>query len=115
MGSTLPAGVIVAIPLILHFYYLVPDPTQHRQTSLTTSPPGCILLSWYLAMIVDIIPVFCEMVIDLAWGEVTETIWSRIKLYNAVKDDIKPVLHNESTGPSCLMEYITCIINMMKR
>ena len=108
IGSTLLAGVIVAVPLILHFYYLVPDPTQHRQyitdniSAWLYWAAANILLSWYLAMIVDIIPVVCEMVIDVVWGEVTETVRSRIELYNAAKDNIKPVLY----GASCWVSWI---------
>ena len=108
VGSTLLACLIVAVPLALHFLYLVPNPTQHHQyitdnvSAWLYWAAANILLSWYLAMIVDIIPGMCDMVIDLAWGEVTETVRSRIELYNAAKDNIKPVLY----GASCWVSWI---------
>ncbi|KAF8592464.1 hypothetical protein K439DRAFT_1625826 [Ramaria rubella] len=111
VGSTLLAGVIVSVPLILHFYYLAPVRTEHRQTITDNVSAWLywaaanILLSWYLAMIVDIIPVICNLLIGLAWGEINESVRSRIELYNAAKDKLKPTLYGASGWVSWLVIF----------
>lgn len=102
IGSTLLAAIIVTVPLVLHFYYLVPHRTEHRRyvtdnvSAWLYWAAANLLLSWYLAMVVDSIPIVCNLVVDLVWGEISESVRSRIELYNAGKNKIKPVLYGAS-------------------
>ena len=53
-----------------------------------------IVISWALAMSVDVIPVIIRILISLSWGHVeSEEVKTRIELYNSVKDIFKPVLY----------------------
>lgn len=40
-------------------------------------------------MIIDIIPSIVRFIISVAWGHVSETIKSRIEMFNSVKNTIK--------------------------
>lgn len=111
IGSTLLAGVIVAVPIVLHFYYLIPHHTERRQyvadnvSAWLYWTAANLLLSWYLAMIVDSIPIICNIIISLAWGEITESVRSRVELYNAAKGKIKPVLYGASGWVSWIIIF----------
>ncbi|KAF8528910.1 Mechanosensitive ion channel-domain-containing protein [Hysterangium stoloniferum] len=102
VGSTILAGVVAAVPIILHFYYLRPHRSEHRQyiadnvSAWLFWAAANILVSWYLAMIVDVIPAVSNLFIFVAWGEISETVRSRVELYNAAKDRFKPVLYGAS-------------------
>jgi len=108
IGSTILSGLIVAIPLILHFFWFAPNPTDERGyitdnvSAWLYWAAANILLSWYLAMIVDIIPGVANMLIIAVWGEINETLRSRVELYNAAKDNVKPVLY----GASCWVSWV---------
>lgn len=101
------AGIIATIPIILHFYYYRPDPTERRKyiadnvSAWLYWTAANILLSWYLAMIVDIMPGLANLLIIGLWGDLNETLRSRVELYNAAKDKFKPVLY----GASCWVSW----------
>ncbi|KAJ6558187.1 hypothetical protein B0H19DRAFT_1150288 [Mycena capillaripes] len=42
-----------------------------------------LLVSWYLALIIDIIPTFIRFLISVVWGHVSERIKTRIEMYNS--------------------------------
>jgi hypothetical protein len=101
-GSTLLAGILVVPPVIMHFYYYEPDKTQHRQyveqnvEAWLFWVAANIIISWYLAVIVDIVPRVTRFVISVALGQVPERVQLRIDLFNAAKDNIKPILYGAS-------------------
>jgi len=51
-----------------------------------------LMISWYLAMIVDIIPVIVRISSPFP-GDMREYVKGRIELYDSVKDTIKPLLY----------------------
>ena len=85
IGSTLLAGVVITVPLVLRFYYLIPYRTERRQyvtdnvSAWLYWAAANVLLSWYLAMIVDVVPIISNLVIDLVWGEINEGVRSRLE------------------------------------
>jgi hypothetical protein len=56
-------------------------------------------------MIVDIVPIICNAVIGLIWGEISESVRSRVELYSAAKDKIKPVLYGASGWVSWVVVF----------
>lgn len=99
MGSTLLAGVLVAPALLIHFYWYLKNPTDHRryvkdnvQAWLFWAAAN-LLISWYLALIVDLIPIAARFLISSIWGHVSETNKSHIELFQSVKNTIKPLLY----------------------
>ncbi|KAL0948986.1 hypothetical protein HGRIS_009085 [Hohenbuehelia grisea] len=106
IGSTLLAGVLVAPALLVHFYWYKPHPTDARryikqnvQAWLFWAAAN-LLLSWYLALIVDLVPIVATYIISGAWGHVSEAVRSRVEMYNSVKNTIKPLFYAASAWAS---------------
>ncbi|KAF7301275.1 EF-hand domain-containing protein [Mycena indigotica] len=108
LGSTFLAGVLVAPALILHFYWYRPhkDAFRHKVTVNVEAwlfwAAANLLISWYLAFIIDVVPTFIRFLISVSWGHVSETIKSRIEMYNAVKNTFKPVFY----AASCWVSWV---------
>lgn len=111
LGSTLMAGVMIAPALLIHFFWYLNDPTDHRryvkdnvQAWLFWAAAN-LMISWYLAMIVDIIPMLFTFALGLAWGHVSEAVKSRIEKYDSVKNTFKPVLYAASAWVSWVIIF----------
>lgn len=71
IGSTILSGLIAAVPIIMHFYYLKPHRNPHREYVTDNVSAWLfwlaanILISWYLAMIINIIPAIVTWFVDL--------------------------------------------------
>ncbi|KAJ6516274.1 Mechanosensitive ion channel-domain-containing protein [Mycena sanguinolenta] len=102
VGSTFLAAVLVTPGIILYFFWYKPSRTEfrHRITLNVQAwlfwAAANLLISWYLAMIIDIVPSIFRFMISVAWGHVSEAIKSRIEMYNSVKNTIKPVFYAAS-------------------
>lgn len=64
-----------------------------------------LTISWYLAFLVDIVPVLIRFFLSLAWGHVSEGIKSNLDLYNSVKDTVKPVFYAASGWVSWIILF----------
>lgn len=53
-----------------------------------------VLLSWYLAVLIDLAPLAVTGVITLLWGEVTEAMKVHVETYGVIKGWIKPSASN---------------------
>lgn len=99
VGSTILSALLSTIPIFLHFFYLKAHPTNHRHYITDNVSAWFVwlaantLMTWYLAAIVDLIPLLLPFVIYMVWGVVSESVISRIEIYNAVKSRFKPVLY----------------------
>jgi hypothetical protein len=99
IGSTFLAALLVAPAVLVYFFWYKKNPTDQRRFVTDNVEAWLfwaasnILISWYLAMIVDIVPVIVWYIISLAWGHVSEYVKGRIELYDSVKDNIKPLLY----------------------
>lgn len=111
IGSVFLAGVLVTPALVVHFFWYKPHPTDHRHYVTQNVEAWLfwaaanVVISWGLAMIVDIIPVVIRMLISMSWGHVSEEIKTRIELYNTVKDTLKPVLYATSAWISWIILF----------
>jgi hypothetical protein len=96
IGSTITAGLLAAAPIILRIYYLKPHRTEHRAYVTDTVSAWLfwaaanVLVSWYIAVLIDLIPHIVAFAVDTVWGTVSEQLKSRIETYNATKGWIKP-------------------------
>ncbi|KAJ3760988.1 Mechanosensitive ion channel-domain-containing protein [Lentinula raphanica] len=111
LGSTLVAGILVTPGILIHFYWYNDNPTSHRkyveqnvQAWLFWAAAN-LLLSWYLAVIVDLVPTLATFIIAAAWGHVSEVFKSRVELYNSVKNTFKPVLYAASAWASWVIIF----------
>ncbi|KAJ7067872.1 hypothetical protein C8F01DRAFT_978575 [Mycena amicta] len=108
IGSTFLAGLLVAPALVIHFYWYRPHqtPFRHKVTLNVEAwlfwAAANLLISWYLAVIVDVVPGVVRFLISASWGHVRERIKSQIEMYNALKNTIKPALY----AASCWVSWI---------
>ncbi|KAF7313443.1 EF-hand domain-containing protein [Mycena chlorophos] len=108
IGSTFLAGVLVTPAILIHYYWYRPHPTafRHKVTINVEAwlfwAAANLVISWYLAVIVDIVPIVARFLISASWGHVSEAIKSRIEMYNSVKNTVKPVFY----AASCWVSWV---------
>ncbi|KAF8075988.1 Mechanosensitive ion channel-domain-containing protein [Lyophyllum atratum] len=102
IGSTFLAGVLVVPGVLVQLYWYKPHPTDYRryvkdnvQAWLFWAAAN-LVISWYLALIVDVIPVVVQLIIAATWGHVSEHVKTRIEIYDSIKNNIKPLLYAAS-------------------
>ncbi|KIK99690.1 hypothetical protein PAXRUDRAFT_465190 [Paxillus rubicundulus Ve08.2h10] len=111
IGSTFLAGVLVTPALLIHFFWYKPHPTDYRRyvdqnvEAWLFWAAANVVISWGLAMIVDIIPVVARTLISISWGHVSEEVKSQIELYGSIKDTIKPLLYAASAWLSWIILF----------
>lgn len=119
IGSVFLAGILIAPAILVHFYWYEPHRTEHRRfvkdniEAWLFWAASNILISWFLAVIIDLIPNVIWLFISAAWGHVSEHIKSRIELYDSVKDSFKPVFYAGSAYASwtIIFEHIFTLYN----
>ncbi len=90
------AGVLLIPPLLVDFYWYQPHPTDHRRYIKDNVQAWFIwaasnlVISWWLALIIDLVPIVARFIIAGAWGHVSEFVKNRIEMYNSIKDNVKP-------------------------
>ncbi|KAH7888056.1 Mechanosensitive ion channel-domain-containing protein [Phlebopus sp. FC_14] len=111
IGSIFLAGILVTPALLVHFFWYKPHPTTYRRyvdqnvEAWLFWAAANVVISWGLAMIVDIVPAVIRILISLSWGHVSEEIKSHIELYDSVKDTFKPVLYAASAWLSWIILF----------
>ena len=99
--------------VLIHFYWYKPHPSDHRlyvkdnvQAWLFWAAAN-LLISWYLALIVDIIPIISTFLVSSVWGHVSEQHKNRVELFQSVKNTIKPVLYGACGWASWVIIFDT--------
>ncbi|TFK43314.1 Mechanosensitive ion channel-domain-containing protein [Crucibulum laeve] len=111
LGSALLAGVFVTPAILIHFYWYKPHPTESRRyikdnvQSWLFWAAANLVISWALAMIIDIVPVVTRLIISGVWGHVSEFVKTRMELYNSSKDTIKPAFYAGSAWLSWVIIF----------
>jgi hypothetical protein len=111
IGSTLLAAVLVTPAVLVHYFWYKKNPTEYRRyvtynvEAWLWWAAANLLISWALAMIIDIIPAIVRFLISIGWGHVSEFVKNRIELYDSVKDNIKPVLYAGSAWGSWVITF----------
>ncbi|KAJ7499303.1 Mechanosensitive ion channel-domain-containing protein [Mycena latifolia] len=111
VGSTFLAAVLVAPAVLLHFFWYKPHKTDFRhKVTLNVQAwlfwaAANLIISWYLALLIDLVPSFVRFLISASWGHVSEMIKSRIEMYNSVKNTIKPLFYAASAWVSWVIIF----------
>ncbi|KAF5370064.1 hypothetical protein D9758_001387 [Tetrapyrgos nigripes] len=111
IGSTFVAAVMVTPGILIHFFWYENNPTDHRRyikdnvQCWTFWAAANLLISWYLALIVDLVPGIVTFMVAAVWGHVSERHKSRIELYKSVKNTFKPVLYAASGWASWVIIF----------
>ncbi|KAJ7087215.1 Mechanosensitive ion channel-domain-containing protein [Mycena belliarum] len=111
IGSTFLAAVLVAPAVLLHFFWYKPNRTDFRhKVTLNVEAwlfwaAANLVISWYLALLIDLVPSFVRFFISVSWGHVSEMIKSRIEMYNSVKNTIKPLFYAASAWISWVIIF----------
>lgn len=119
LGSIFLAALLVVPPILLIFFWYKPHPTSHRHYVVQNVSAWLfwaaanLLVSWFLGFIVDLVPSVFTLFISISWGHVSETVKSRVEMYNSVKETLKPLLYAASGWVSwvILFEYIYDLYN----
>ncbi|KAG2345149.1 hypothetical protein BDR05DRAFT_909272 [Suillus weaverae] len=102
IGSTFLAAVLITPALLVHFFWYKPHPTDYRHfvdiniEAWLFWAAANVVISWGLAMIVDIVPAIIRVMIAVTWGHVSETVRTKLELYASIKDTIKPLFYAAS-------------------
>lgn len=109
IGSTILAGIIACPAILLYYFWYQGHPERewiinNVQAWLYWAAAN-VIVSWYLAFIVDLIPSLVRFVISAGWGHVSEQVKSRIELYDSVKDTLKPLLYAASAWVSWIIIF----------
>lgn len=64
-----------------------------------------LVVSWFLAFIINIVPGVITWIIFIAWGQISESMKSRVELYNTMKGSIKPVFYGASAWMSWVILF----------
>lgn len=102
IGSTFLAAVLITPALLVHFFWYKPHPTQYRHfvdiniEAWLFWAAANVVISWGLAMIIDVLPAIIRVAIAVSWGHVSETVRTKLELYASIKDTIKPLFYAAS-------------------
>ena len=112
IGSTLLSGLLIMPPLLVHFFWYKPHPTEHRRFVKDNLEAwffwaaANLTISWYLALSIDVLPIAARFLISAFWGHVSESVKTRIELYNSVKDTVKPLFYAASAWVSWIIIFV---------
>lgn len=89
-----------------------PHKTEHRQ--YVKDNVQCwlfwlasnLVISWYLAVLVDLVPTAIRFCLAAFWGHISESVKSRLELYVNVKNILKPVLYAASAWISWIIIFV---------
>ncbi|KDQ12033.1 hypothetical protein BOTBODRAFT_34893 [Botryobasidium botryosum FD-172 SS1] len=99
IGSTILSAALVAIPVLLRVYYYQPH-KDSRKGYVTDNVSAWlfwaaanVLLSWYLAMLIDIAPHITASFVGIVWGDISEAFKSKVEMYDVGKGWVKPLFY----------------------
>ncbi|KAG8992340.1 hypothetical protein FRB94_011709 [Tulasnella sp. JGI-2019a] len=99
IGSTLLAGALVAGAILLRILWDNPHKSDHREYVTDNVEAWLfwaaanVLVSWWLASIIDVFPHFLTFLVDIVWGTVSEAWKSNLELYQTGKRWVKPLFY----------------------
>ncbi|KAH8106287.1 Mechanosensitive ion channel-domain-containing protein [Cristinia sonorae] len=111
IGSTILSGIIVTPAILVHFYWYKPHPTDQRRyvrdniDAWLFWAASNVSVSWFLALLVDIVPTFIRYFIMISWGHVSESIKNKLEMYHSVKDTIKPLFYAAASWVSWVILF----------
>lgn len=112
IGSTLLAAILVTPGILVQVLWYDPHKSEHRR--YVKDNVQCwlfwlasnLIISWYLAVIVDLVPTVIQYFLAAVWGHISESVKSRLELYINVKNTFKPVLYAASAWISWIIIFV---------
>jgi hypothetical protein len=111
IGSMLLAGLLITAPILLHFYWYKKNPTEGRRYTLNNVEAWLfwaaanLIVSWWLALLIDLIPVVFLTSISIGWGHISEGVKDSVELFNGIKNTIKPIFYAASMWVSWVIIF----------
>jgi hypothetical protein len=65
-----------------------------------------LVISWYLAVLVDLVPTAVRFFLAGFWGHISESVKTRLELYVNVKNTLKPALYAASAWVSWIIIFV---------
>ncbi|KAL5527555.1 hypothetical protein ACEPAG_6356 [Sanghuangporus baumii] len=114
VGSFITAGVIVAVAIAVRFLYYEQrnDDNRDHRRYITQNVEAWLywaasnlLVSWFLAFLINILPGVVTWAIFIVWGHISESMKSRVELYRALHDTIKPAFYGGAAWVSWVILF----------
>jgi hypothetical protein len=111
IGSTFLAAVLATPAILVHFFWYKPNPTDYRHyvdiniEAWLFWAAANVVISWALALAVDIVPAIIRIMIVVSWGHVSEAVKTKFELYASIKDTIKPLFYAASAWLSWIILF----------
>lgn len=105
------AALLITAPILLHFYWYKKNPTEHRRYVLNNIEAWLfwaaanLIISWWLALIIDLVPVLFLTLISIGWGHISEGVKDSVELFNGIKNTIKPIFYAASMWASWVIIF----------
>ena len=64
-----------------------------------------LIVSWWLALVIDLIPVVFLTLISIGWGHISEGVKGSVELFNGIKNTIKPIFYAASMWVSWVIIF----------
>ncbi|KAG8902323.1 hypothetical protein FRB99_004631 [Tulasnella sp. 403] len=99
IGSTLLSGALAAAGVLVHIMWLKPHWSEHRKYVTDNIEAWLfwaaanVLVSWWLASIIDVLPHIFTFLVNIVWGTISESLKSKLELYQTGKAWIKPLFY----------------------
>ncbi|KAG8952510.1 hypothetical protein FRC04_004570 [Tulasnella sp. 424] len=99
IGSTVLTGALVAAAICVRLFWLKPHWSEHREWVTDNIQAWLfwaaanVLVSWWLASIIDILPHIFSFLVVIVWGTLSENMKSKLELYQTGKGWIKPLFY----------------------
>jgi len=104
-------GLLVTAPILLHFYWYKKNPTEERRYTLNNIEAWLfwaaanLIVSWWLALIIDLVPVIFLTLISIGWGHISEGVKGSVELFNGIKNTTKPIFYAASMWVSWVIIF----------
>ncbi|OJA15633.1 hypothetical protein AZE42_04844 [Rhizopogon vesiculosus] len=111
IGSTFLAAVLATPAILVHFFWYKPHSTEYRHyvdinlEAWLFWAAANVVISWGLAMAIDIVPAIIRLAIAISWGHVSETVKTKLELYDSIKDTVKPLFYAASAWLSWIILF----------
>lgn len=104
-------GLLITAPILLRFYWYEKNPTEERRYILSNIEAWLfwaaanLIVSWWLALIIDLVPVIFLTLISIGWGHISEGVKGSVELFNGIKNTIKPIFYAASMWVSWVIIF----------
>ncbi|KIL68115.1 hypothetical protein M378DRAFT_8799 [Amanita muscaria Koide BX008] len=112
IGSLFIAGLIITPGILVQFLWYNQNQSNYRSyvkdnvQSWLFWMASNLVISWCLAILVDLVPTVISYFLSVTWGHISESVKSQLELYLSVKNTFKPVLYAASGWLSWVIIFV---------